>query len=388
MAFVGSFSLLLHLSSNPDVLGRYSYGYSVVLILAFVSAITISIGNKHKILHQIFLRKFEVLLFTVSSVITLSSIEVAIRFIDPLGISYYEEERRYAREKVADAKLRFHHPFSWKTQYQGVEVAFNEFGLRDEPIGAKPENEYRILVLGDSVTFGWGTEKQSTFCAQVQKILNGTIGRSVRVINAGVGGYNTVQEFVFFRNTGVKFEPDLVILVYTAENDTEPFAERRSDIFKRIEDSVLWHSWFYRLASHALYYGWLGEIGHDEIAVQSSTGWQESIKTIEQLRNLSEERKIPILLFYFRWSETHLNRNLLANIRKVVGAERVIDMGEWFAGQPLSEFVNSKIDSHPNSRAHKYIAEKMAPYLVQYSATHEAFLKDSHSEIPAHRDAM
>ena len=313
-----------------------------------------------------FLRRFEILLFAASSIITLSALEVAIRVIDPFGISYYEEERRYALEKVADAKLHFHHPFSWKTEYQGVKVDFNEFGLRDEPIGAKPDQEYRILVLGDSVTFGWGIEKQATFCSQLQNILNAKFGRPVRVINAGVGGYNTVQEYLFLKDTGVTFEPDMMILVYTAENDTAPFG-RRLDTFATLEGSLLWRSWLYRLASHAFYFGWLGDVGHDQRAVRRSAGWQESIKTIGQLRNLSEEKRIPLLLFYFRWLATPMNTELLADLRKVVGLDRVIDVGQWFMGEPLTEFVNSKVDSHPNTRAHKRIAERMAPYVLQYS---------------------
>jgi GDSL-like lipase/acylhydrolase family protein len=370
MAFVGSFSLLSHLSSSPEVLGRYSYGYSVVLTLAFLSAITIATGNSHKILPQIFMRRFEILLFVASSIIALSSMELAIRLIDPLGISYYEEERRYSREKVYDGTLQFRHPFSWKTEYQGVKVDFNEFGLRDEPIRAKSDEEYRLLVLGDSVTFGWGIEKHSTFCSQLQDILNAKLGRPVRVINAGVGGYNTVQEFLFLKDRAVSFKPDMVILVYTAENDTEVFAPRRLDTFNKIEDSVLWHSWLYRLASHAFYYGWMWEVEHDETAVRRSGGWQESIQTIAQLRDFSEGQGIPILLFYFRWLSSPRNTALLTDIQEVLGMHRAIDMSPWFAGEPIAEFINSKVDSHPNTRAHKRIAERMAPYLLGYPGSH------------------
>lgn len=364
----GSLSLTFHQSANPDVAGRYSYNYCFVLMGAFLLASAVALGNTRNAIQQIYRWRYEGILFGFSSVIALGAAEAVIRLNDPLGISYYEEEGRYTREKVADPELLFRHPPSRKTHYQGVEVSFNELGLRDEPIGVKQSNEYRILVLGDSVAFGWGVEQDATFCARVQKILNAQLGRPVRVINTGVGGYSSVQELLFFKGKGVTFQSDTVVLVYT-ENDTEPYGRQLSDPLRVIEGTILWKSWLYRLASHAYYYGWLGNAIHDTAAVRESVGWQESIGAIRQLRELTEERKIPLILFYFRWRETSLNTALLKDVQQAATPAPVIDIGEWFAGQSPSEYMNSKIDSHPNHRAHKLIAEKMARYLLERSAS-------------------
>jgi hypothetical protein len=337
--------------------------------MAFVLTLAISLGNNGKVLEQIYQRRYEGLLLGFSSLLTLSVVETAIRLIDPFGISYYEEEKRYAREKVADAELHFRHPFSWKTRYQGVEVSFNELGLRDEPIGVRQDNEYRILVLGDSVTFGWGIERDATFCVGLQQKLNEQLERPIRVINAGVGGYNTEQEFLLFKEKELALAPDMVVLVYTAENDTESYRAQSSDPLNTIEGRVLWNSWFYRLASHAYYYGWLRSVRHDVAAVRQSNGWQASIAAIRQLKELTEERKISFVLFYFRWLETSLNAVLLDDIQQAVAPVVVIDIGEWFAGRPLSAYVNSKIDTHPNAHAHKRIAENMATHLLKYPAS-------------------
>jgi lysophospholipase L1-like esterase len=64
----------------------------------------------------------------------------------------------------------------------------------------------RILVLGDSFTWGYGVEESERFSQVLEKSLN------VEVINAGVSGYSTDQELLWYRSEGIKYDSDLVIL--------------------------------------------------------------------------------------------------------------------------------------------------------------------------------
>nr|MBP9748618.1 hypothetical protein [Patescibacteria group bacterium] len=75
------------------------------------------------------------------------------------------------------------------------EIVVNGQGLREDvdiriP---KPLEEYRVLVLGDSFTMGGTQDASSTFVALSERYLQES-GKQVEVINAGVAGYNTVQE--------------------------------------------------------------------------------------------------------------------------------------------------------------------------------------------------
>jgi hypothetical protein len=93
-------------------------------------------------------------------------------------------------------------------------VTINSIGLRgDEPIRPKTASIYRILVLGDSITLGWGVNDDETFCCQLQQRLNeGTPARHVEVINAGVAGYSTIQEAALLRRLAPELRPDLVLV--------------------------------------------------------------------------------------------------------------------------------------------------------------------------------
>ena len=102
-------------------------------------------------------------------------------------------------------------------------IAINDQGVRDDaPIGPKPPNERRIVVLGDSLVLSVQVDQQQTFCELLEQRLNRAGGPiRYRVINAGVQGYGPVEELLFFRRVARAFEPDLVIATVFVGNDAE-----------------------------------------------------------------------------------------------------------------------------------------------------------------------
>jgi hypothetical protein len=95
-------------------------------------------------------------------------------------------------------------------------ITTNSLGLRDREIPpAKPPGQRRILLIGDSVTFGTGVDAGWRFSDFMQRAL----GDDVTVINAGVPGWGTDQELLFYETTASELDPDLVILTFTMAND-------------------------------------------------------------------------------------------------------------------------------------------------------------------------
>jgi hypothetical protein len=103
--------------------------------------------------------------------------------------------------------------------FAGVPVHINSLELRDarEYTLAKKPNTFRILVLGDSVTFGHGSVH--TYPELLEARLR-TWRPEVdwQVWNAAVPGYNTSQELAHLLEVGGTFQPDLVIVGFF-END-------------------------------------------------------------------------------------------------------------------------------------------------------------------------
>ena len=80
-----------------------------------------------------------------------------------------QEESFLAYSLVPNKTCRF------KRREWDVTYKINSQGQRDnEYFSEKPENNYRILMLGDSLTEGFGVELNETFSKQIEKSLNNT----------------------------------------------------------------------------------------------------------------------------------------------------------------------------------------------------------------------
>jgi lysophospholipase L1-like esterase len=90
----------------------------------------------------------------------------------------------------------------------------NSLGLRGPEVPQpKPAGEFRILFVGDSVTFGYALTEEQTLPARVGERLRRQVpGRPIRCVNGGVSGYTTWQELDYLQSEGLSLMPDLVVL--------------------------------------------------------------------------------------------------------------------------------------------------------------------------------
>jgi lysophospholipase L1-like esterase len=97
----------------------------------------------------------------------------------------------------------------------------------------KPSGTLRILSLGDSITFGWGLTDDETYSRCLERILQQRVGpgRTVEVINAGVNAWSYPQMFVYFRDFGLRYHPDFVVV--GEANLWTQFSEKNSPEFVR-----------------------------------------------------------------------------------------------------------------------------------------------------------
>ena len=124
---------------------------------------------------------------------------------------------------LPDGRLGYKLRPNWETVHANIDfqvtVRTNNLGLRGEDISEKkPADVLRVLVLGDSFTFGYGVENDEAFPARLEALLYNRINRRVEVLNSGVPGWSTAQYWIFLRERGFVLEPDLV-LVAIMEND-------------------------------------------------------------------------------------------------------------------------------------------------------------------------
>ncbi len=102
-----------------------------------------------------------------------------------------------------------------KTSEYFVIETTNSKGIRGPEYSYdKGENEYRIVILGDSFAEGYSVEFNNLFSEILKTKLNAEGNGCYEVINAGTGGYSTDQELLFFQTEGQKYNPDVTILMF------------------------------------------------------------------------------------------------------------------------------------------------------------------------------
>jgi hypothetical protein len=106
------------------------------------------------------------------------------------------------------ARVQYH-----RTEYS-IEVAINSSGLRDkERAPLPPAGALRILALGDSFVEGHTVE----FPESVAQVMERDLSRPpcpVEVVNAGVGGYSTDQEYLYYRERGSRLGARIVVVFF------------------------------------------------------------------------------------------------------------------------------------------------------------------------------
>ncbi len=82
----------------------------------------------------------------------------------------------------------------------------------------KPQDVFRILLLGCSTTFGWGVEDAETYPARLEALARDAGYEKLEVINGGQPGYTSFQGMWFWEEVARHYEPDLVVIGYVVQD--------------------------------------------------------------------------------------------------------------------------------------------------------------------------
>jgi hypothetical protein len=103
-----------------------------------------------------------------------------------------------------------------RTQWAGGDICSNSDGLRNCSDYTKDHpNSRRILVVGDSLVFGYGVGQEQTISAHLQNLLSDTSANAgnkpVEVINVGIEGFSAINEAALIDCFLDKYSPDIIV---------------------------------------------------------------------------------------------------------------------------------------------------------------------------------
>ena len=316
-------------------------------------------------------------------------LEFAVRIVFTRSLDFSMEMWKYAvqlKRPVTDPRLSFVHVPNRSAFLMGVQVSTNSRGLRDREYSvSKPVGTYRIVMLGDSTTLGWGVPQDQTIPKILERQLNQSNipgYRNCEVLNAGVGNYDTVQEVEHYRVNDRIFNPDLVILNYFI-NDAEPVPiERHTTLLARSYllafaiaryDALLqftglrpnWTEYYAGLYKDGRYGLLAAEAALAELAEMTKSDHAALLVTIiPELHQINGS--YPFI------SEQQKIKNTLA--AKNVPVVDLID-GLREHG-PENTLWATPTDPHPNAKANALIAAQILPWILEH-------LRSSHTPSPS-----
>ena len=92
------------------------------------------------------------------------------------------------------------------------------FASHELNAGAKPAGEFRVLLIGDSSTWGWLLKPADTLAAQINRAgLRTQDGRQVRAYNLGYPIMSLAKDLLII-DRAMSYQPDLVIWLVTLES--------------------------------------------------------------------------------------------------------------------------------------------------------------------------
>lgn len=109
----------------------------------------------------------------------------------------------------------------------GLEV-LNRYGFRGKDVDMqKPQGVFRIIIIGDSCTYGASSKAEETYPFCLEQFLSQRFSSpKFEVINGGIPGTNIYQNIMVLEKNLLRFNPDMVI-VWSSPNFSKVIKEYR-----------------------------------------------------------------------------------------------------------------------------------------------------------------
>ena len=159
------------------------------------------------------------LISAILLLIVLVLFEIGLRMLAPIAITNvgYKNTpngQRYGWGFKPYDLVRTENPDTGKVSFDRV----NNKGWRDrDRTYENAINAFRVVVLGDSETFGFIVPKRKTFTWLLEEQFKAK-GRNVEIINISYSGWGTSQQLEALEKEGIKYRPDLVVINFSGND--------------------------------------------------------------------------------------------------------------------------------------------------------------------------
>lgn len=281
-----------------------------------------------------------------------------------------------------------------------VPLVINSLGFRGAELPAKRlPGEFRILVLGDSITIADYLPEEDTYPAQLEHLLS-KLPRleKVRIVNAGIGNIGIQEAREILEESIEQVQPDLVLVGFYLNDSRPPWGfsgeigdrgwlRRRSLLVETIFRNLEEQQWADE--KNELRFGWIEKretlnwqssredfsqlvqaARFDWGAAWEDSSWQVVQNELRQIKALASRRKVPVALVVFpviyQVQADFLDNRPQEHLAEIAKAEDVvfIDLLSVLRDQRDTDLFYDHC--HPTAAGFKFIAEKISHSLREF----------------------
>jgi len=267
------------------------------------------------------------------------------------AVGIWREDPVLGWVNIPESTGRHRKPFVYDVTYH-----IDEFGHR--PTTA-PYDRPKILILGDSYTFGQGVEDAEPFPSRLQERFP-----DFKVVNGGVSAWGTGQALLALRQYLAQYS-DIKLVVYQFITADLERNYRRQSWLDHIARSRGLRVPLFELANDRLEFRGLADPVRDGLPPRASLAAKERAITSRMLIEMDELCRAAAIPFVVVYLPDETQGDFRQEIVAVIGAERLYDLRAVLDYRAVRFGL---LDGHPSARGHLLIADALTPWLQRFLA--------------------
>jgi len=266
-------------------------------------------------------------------------------------------------------------------------VRNNKYGFREREFTTpKPSETYRVMVLGDSLTWGAGLDVKERYTTVAEKLLTEAFPEmTIEVLNFGIAGGPTSRERDLLQKYKGVINPDLIVVGFCL-NDPQPKRQDYSIEREKLSNSIMGQAVdkiSYFLADLSLLYTAkllidafyrsaerLGIIPNTNVALGRaydplSNEWRTFVQALEDIKKTSDELNLPAPIFAILnhggarnklWSQWFHQAEKAAADAGFISYNHEFEIAHQLKNESL---VINRLDGHPSASVNRIYGEKL-----------------------------
>jgi len=248
--------------------------------------------------------------------------------------------------------------------FRGKRLVSNSRGLPDgEYTLEKPDDVYRIAVVGSSWTMATSVELDQTYHSILEERLNEIYApQKFEVINFALEFYGFGEIIANVRYKALEYDPDMIILSITPATPAILWEDQKAPFTPTNTVPPFWQSYMYSTMAELANRNGYARSKRPFVSVEQGGYPRQIRRALEKISELTKGNDIEVVVIFQTAYELQESQIKVAGMIARKEDLRFIYMQfDQMAAEANSNerMTIGKIDGHPSPAAHRLVAEKL-----------------------------